>query len=332
MTDVLPDNAALVEEFLAVAKMLTDAPAWTHRTVSARMICAAADRIEALRAPDDRLVEALFREELATYPLNGSFANGSLALYADGILKSLHKAGGSIAALSRRSTDTPPAISAGEADYRTYCESREEQPEGTREALLECATMLEEYGIAELPANEHGQVDFMRALMESVVGEIRAYFERSTDTTTPPEPSEASEKLGAWMSAALDDPDVCEAMKADIREWFSAGEPLAAAPNDKMKALVEANGWQDIASAPLVVEVEVRVGAGMVFRATLRPDASMRADESSCDQWLASVEGEHPPCWSGGACWESNEDEVRSLQPNAWRPLPAALALARSRT
>jgi len=36
----------------------------------------------------------------------------------------------------------------------------------------------------------------------------------------------ASVKLGSWMSAALDDVAVCEAMKADIREWFSAGEPM----------------------------------------------------------------------------------------------------------
>ena len=36
----------------------------------------------------------------------------------------------------------------------------------------------------------------------------------------------ASVKLGGWMSAALDDPAVCDAMKADIREWFSAGEPM----------------------------------------------------------------------------------------------------------
>lgn len=35
----------------------------------------------------------------------------------------------------------------------------------------------------------------------------------------------ASVKLGAWLSAALDDPNVCAEMKADIREWFSAGEP-----------------------------------------------------------------------------------------------------------
>ena len=38
----------------------------------------------------------------------------------------------------------------------------------------------------------------------------------------------ASVNLGAWMSAALDDPKVCDAMKADIREWFSAGEPVSA--------------------------------------------------------------------------------------------------------
>lgn len=38
----------------------------------------------------------------------------------------------------------------------------------------------------------------------------------------------ASVKLGAWLSAALDDPTVCEAMKADIREWFGAGEPVSA--------------------------------------------------------------------------------------------------------
>lgn len=39
----------------------------------------------------------------------------------------------------------------------------------------------------------------------------------------------ASVALGAWMSAALEDSSVCDAMKSDIREWFSAGEPLQTA-------------------------------------------------------------------------------------------------------
>lgn len=33
---------------------------------------------------------------------------------------------------------------------------------------------------------------------------------------------EASTELGSWMSAALDDPGVCDEMKSDIRRWFEA--------------------------------------------------------------------------------------------------------------
>jgi hypothetical protein len=38
---------------------------------------------------------------------------------------------------------------------------------------------------------------------------------------------EANNRLGKWMSAALDDPSVCEAMKADIRFWFDSWSPAA---------------------------------------------------------------------------------------------------------
>ena len=34
---------------------------------------------------------------------------------------------------------------------------------------------------------------------------------------------QASVDVGGWLSAALDDPNVCEQMKADINRWFSAG-------------------------------------------------------------------------------------------------------------
>jgi hypothetical protein len=51
----------------------------------------------------------------------------------------------------------------------------------------------------------------------------------------------ASVKLGAWMSAALDDPNVCDAMKADIQEWFSAGEPMETLG----QALADARGERD---------------------------------------------------------------------------------------
>lgn len=35
--------------------------------------------------------------------------------------------------------------------------------------------------------------------------------------------------VGSWLSAALDDPSVCEEMKADIREWFEGGGSVRVA-------------------------------------------------------------------------------------------------------
>ena len=68
-------------------------------------------------------------------------------------------------------------VLAGEADYRAYAEQvHGKEADGTRESLATVANMLEQYGLAELPANEAGQIDFMRAIMESAVAEIRAYL------------------------------------------------------------------------------------------------------------------------------------------------------------
>lgn len=36
----------------------------------------------------------------------------------------------------------------------------------------------------------------------------------------------ASAKLGEWLAAALEDSNVCDDMKAGIREWFSAGDAV----------------------------------------------------------------------------------------------------------
>jgi hypothetical protein len=77
--------------------------------------------------------------------------------------------------------------------------------------------------------------------------------------------------------------------------------------------------WQPIDSVPYNVEVEVKIDR-RIFPAILRPDASMTSEEESCDQWQATTD-RHPACWSEGACWESNADEVMSLQPEAWRAL-----------
>lgn len=78
--------------------------------------------------------------------------------------------------------------------------------------------------------------------------------------------------------------------------------------------------WRPPDTAPPDTEVEVRVGA-MVFRAKLITDGGMTMDDGPCDQWQATREGEHPPCWSGGDCYASNEDEVPSMPVEAWRPV-----------
>lgn len=86
----------------------------------------------------------------------------------------------------------------------------------------------------------------------------------------------------------------------------------------RLTARIAELAWQPIDTAPYSTPVEVRVGS-MTFLARLESDASLSDDEQPCDQWQAVNEGEHPPCWSEGACWSSNTDEVMSRQPEAWR-------------
>jgi len=96
------------------------------------------------------------------------------------------------------------------------------------------------------------------------------------------------------------------------REWACNGDPQQPS---------QAAPGQPIATAPVNEEVYVHCGE-MRFRAKLVPGASMTMDEEPCDQWQATREGEHPPCWSDGCCWASNEDENASLQPTSWSPAP----------
>lgn len=81
--------------------------------------------------------------------------------------------------------------------------------------------------------------------------------------------------------------------------------------------------WRDPNEAPYDTPVRVRVG-GMTFGAILRCDASLDEGEHPCDQWQAAVEGEHPPCWSDGACWSSNDEGMPSRQPEAWQAIEQA--------
>lgn len=60
-------------------------------------------------------------------------------------------------------------------------------------------------------------------------------------------PSLPADRLGAWMSAALDDPKVCDAMKADIQAWFASGQGATMTADvvalvKATKALIDACG------------------------------------------------------------------------------------------
>lgn len=80
-------------------------------------------------------------------------------------------------------------------------------------------------------------------------------------------------------------------------------------------------GWQPIETAPYGVPVRVKLGRGTTIVAVLRNNAATTEDGNDCDQWQAHFEGEHPECWTDGACWQSNADNVMSLQPRAWTAL-----------
>jgi len=66
------------------------------------------------------------------------------------------------------------------------------------------------------------------------------------------ERNEADDRIGKWLSAALEDPQVCEEMKADIRFWFETR------PKDEQAALRPAAGGLDC----VLPKVLVGVGPG----------------------------------------------------------------------
>lgn len=76
-------------------------------------------------------------------------------------------------------TKTPEPNPAHEAKARAFREaarrSADGAPEGTRESVERTARMLDTYAPELYPANELGQVDFARAMMESAADEMRAY-------------------------------------------------------------------------------------------------------------------------------------------------------------
>lgn len=79
--------------------------------------------------------------------------------------------------------------------------------------------------------------------------------------------------------------------------------------------------WQAMDAAPYGISVQVKCEGFRPFLATLVRDGSVNEREQSCDQWQADTDT-FPPCWTDGACWESNADGFMSKQPQMWRYPP----------
>lgn len=66
--------------------------------------------------------------------------------------------------------------------------------------------------------------------------------------------------VGSWLSAALDDPNVCDAMKADIRHWFEAGGSVMPGPPVAWSIEAGAHGLPAVTLSPAVRDDWIRYG------------------------------------------------------------------------
>ena len=90
----------------------------------------------------------------------------------------------------------------------------------------------------------------------------------------------SSVRLGKWMSAALDDPNVCEEMKTDIRDWFSAGEPVV--------------GWTAALSPPVSQSVEKMREAFVAGWQSALSEFKPDEQEAWLNGWKAAWEAHEP--------------------------------------
>jgi len=66
--------------------------------------------------------------------------------------------------------------------------------------------------------------DRARDCHEETAQKLHSYIHLCAAASRPAT-QQTTSKLGAWLAAALDDPNVCAEMKADIETWMNAGEP-----------------------------------------------------------------------------------------------------------
>lgn len=113
---------------------------------------------------------------------------------------------------------TPLPALLGEANLRTWRDlDPEAKADGTEESLANAAHGLEIWGAECFPANEHGQVDFVRCLMDSAAGEIRAYLAAREQASANDERTIAGRTLEGWRQLARRDDCFDQMVPSDLR-------------------------------------------------------------------------------------------------------------------
>src|SRR5216684_349137 len=92
---------------------------------------------------------------------------------------------------------------------------------------------------------------------------------------------QADYKIGWWLSGALEDPNVCAEMKADINKWFEAHQPVlvtsasSTSPQEQPAAApATEREWQPMSLAPKVAEIIGMDSDGRIFNMRWEPDDS----------------------------------------------------------
>jgi hypothetical protein len=72
--------------------------------------------------------------------------------------------------------------------------------------------------------------DIVQRLRETIVNETPARYPDVIEAaiTEIERLRAANDRVGKWLSAAIDDPGVCQEMKDDIAAWFVASEQRAS--------------------------------------------------------------------------------------------------------
>ena len=120
----------------------------------------------------------------------------------------------------------------------------------------------------------------------------------------PPEQPETHWAVGAWLSAALDDPNVCEEMKADIGEWFDRGGSehiCRAVPEQVMLSALrmcdaaDNYGVNHLDTDDIDAEAQELSDATLSLRAALAKYATQGTGGGDCPRCSGDCSAANPP-------------------------------------